>query len=140
MVRDPAAAEDITIEAFWRMFRARGRFDPTREFEPWARRIATNVALTHLRRLRPETVLETDVLAPEGPDAAEMDDLRTSIREALEELPVLLREIAILALIEDRPYREIAEAFGVSENAVKVRVFRAVRLLRKSLSRRGVTP
>ena len=140
MVRDHAAAEDITIEAFWRMFQARGRFDPAREFEPWARRIATNVALTHLRRLRPEAALETEFFAPEGPDAAEVADLRTRIREALDELPVLLREIAILALIEDRPYREIAEGFGVSENAVKLRVFRAVRLLRKSLSRRGVTP
>src|SRR5215207_1648535 len=28
VVRDPSAAEDLTLETFWRIYRARGRFDP----------------------------------------------------------------------------------------------------------------
>lgn len=40
-----------------------------------------------------------------------------------------IRVVAALALIEDRPYEEIAEALGTSVGAVKSRVFRAVRLL-----------
>src|SRR6266851_9285919 len=32
IVRDPAAAEDLTVETFWRIYRARARFDPTRSF------------------------------------------------------------------------------------------------------------
>src|SRR5438270_1831031 len=50
IVRDRGAAEDLTIETFWRIYRARARFDPRRSFAAWARRIATNVAITHLRR------------------------------------------------------------------------------------------
>jgi DNA-directed RNA polymerase specialized sigma24 family protein len=42
--------------------------------------------------------------------------------------------VATLALIEEEPYNEIAEAAGISVALVKVRVFRAVRLLRKKLS------
>jgi RNA polymerase sigma-70 factor (ECF subfamily) len=140
IVRDRSSAEDVTIEAFWRMYRARTQFDPSRAFEPWARRVATNVALSHLRSSRPAVSLDWDVAAPAQPDAAEQDDTRMRIREAFAELPALLRGVATLALIEDRPYREIADGFGISESAVKTRVFRAVRALRKSLKRKGVTP
>ena len=50
LVRDPAAAEDLTIETFWRIYRSRARFDPSRSFGAWARRIAVNVAIDHLNR------------------------------------------------------------------------------------------
>lgn len=140
IVRDRDVAEDVTIEAFWRMYKARKRFDPQRAFEPWARRIATNVAFTQLRSPSYETTLEADVPAGAGVDPAEASDLAVRIREAFADLPPLLRGVATLALIEDRPYREIGDALGLSENAVKIRVFRAVRILRKTLLRKGVTP
>ena len=49
IVRNPAAAEDLTVETFWRIHRAHARFEPARGFEPWARRIATRAALDWLR-------------------------------------------------------------------------------------------
>ena len=52
IVRDPAAAEDLTIETFWRIHRAHARFDPSRSFGAWARRIATNVAIDFLKSAR----------------------------------------------------------------------------------------
>src|ERR1700740_3427809 len=57
IVRDPAAAEDLTVETFWRIYRAHTCFEPARGFEPWARTIATRVALDWLRTRRPETDL-----------------------------------------------------------------------------------
>ena len=45
IVRDPAAAEDILVESFWRAFRARARFDVRRPFGAWLRRIASRAAL-----------------------------------------------------------------------------------------------
>ena len=54
IVRDPGIAEDLTVEALWRIYRARHQFRPERNFSPWARRIATNLALDHLRSRRPE--------------------------------------------------------------------------------------
>ena len=44
---------------------------------------------------------------------------------------------ATLALVEERPYQEIAEMLGVSLGTVKSRVFRATRLLRETLTREG---
>ena len=40
IVHDSGAAEDLTIETFWRIYRARARFDPSRSFGAGARRIA----------------------------------------------------------------------------------------------------
>src|SRR5208337_5382467 len=60
IVRDPSAAEDLTVETFWRIYRARSRFDAQRGFGPWARRIATNLALDHLSTERSSTTLLDD--------------------------------------------------------------------------------
>ncbi len=46
----------------------------------------------------------------------------------------------MLALVEEQPYDQIADALGTSVGAVKLRVFRAVRILRRQLSRLGVKP
>jgi RNA polymerase sigma-70 factor (ECF subfamily) len=45
-----------------------------------------------------------------------------------------------LAVVEERPYKEVAEALGISVAAVKLRVFRALRLLRKDLEQQGMKP
>src|SRR6516164_3325369 len=58
IVHDSGVAEDLTIETFWRIYRARARFDPRRSFGAWARRIATNLALEHVSRRRPEKALD----------------------------------------------------------------------------------
>jgi RNA polymerase sigma factor (sigma-70 family) len=140
IVRDPAIAEDLTVETFWRIHRGHARFDPARSFEAWARRIATNAALDHLRSAPPETELPDDL--PEAPlaDPGISQELRQKTARAFGRLPPKLRIAATLALIEEQPYKEIAEALGISTGAVKLRVFRALRLLRKSLQRQGIEP
>src|ERR1035438_5407339 len=52
IVRNPATAEELTVETFWRIHRAHARFESERGFEGWARRIATRVALDWLRMMR----------------------------------------------------------------------------------------
>jgi RNA polymerase sigma-70 factor (ECF subfamily) len=144
IVHDSGAAEDLTIETFWRIYRARTRFDPRRSFGPWARRIATNLALEHLGRRRTEKSLDDGLpmrgAATQTPDPAIGADVRARVLAAFDELPAKLRVAATLAMIEELPYAEIADALGISTNGVKSRVFRAVRLLRKSLEKRGVCP
>jgi RNA polymerase sigma-70 factor (ECF subfamily) len=140
MVRDPAAAEDLTVETFWRIYRARARFDPARSFGAWARRIATNAALDHLKTARPETDLPDDLPAAALPDPGISEELRRKTAGAFRRLPPKLQVAATLALIEEQPYKEIAEALGISTGAVKVRVFRALRFLRKELQRQGLNP
>lgn len=141
IVRDRATAEDLTIETFWRMYRAHARFDVARgNCGGWLRRIATNGALDHLRRKRREVALPEDPPdLPKAP-AAERSELRQTILSAVNRLSPRLRIAVLLALVEEEPYDSIAEALGISVSAVKVRVFRGVRILRKELSAAGVHP
>jgi RNA polymerase sigma-70 factor (ECF subfamily) len=135
IVRDTGAAEDLTVETFWRIYRARQRFDPAAgNFRAWARRIATNAALDHLRHAPKETELSQDYAAATHSDPAVRSELRGHLRRAFLELPAKYRVVATLALIEDEPYNDIADAVGISAVLVKVRVFRALRMLRKKLN------
>jgi RNA polymerase sigma-70 factor (ECF subfamily) len=138
IVRDVGSAEDLTVETFWRIHRAHARFNPQRSFGAWARRIATNVALDHLKRARREVTLPKDIAARVRPDPAISREVRDRIERALQELPAKLRAAATLALLEEEPYEEIANALGISVGAVKSRVFRAVRLLQTKLKGLGV--
>jgi len=144
IVHESGTAEDLTIETFWRIYRARARFDPTRSFGAWARRIATNLALEHLSRGRAEQSLHNGyarrITRIGAPDPAIAADICAKVLAALEELPAKLRVTVCLAMIEERPHAEIADALGISTNGVKSRVFRAIRLLRKNLEKRGVRP
>ncbi len=138
MVRDRGSAEDLTVETFWRIHRAHARFDPQRSFGAWARRIATNVALDYLKSVRREVTLPDDVAARVQPDPVISREVRDRIERAFQELPAKLRAVATLALVEEEPYEEIANALGISVGAVKSRVFRAVRLLQTKLKGLGV--
>jgi len=138
IVRDHGITEDLTVETFWRIYRSRSRFDTACNFRAWARRIATNAALDHLRHSRRETELPEDLAGPAAADPAVRREARERIRKAFQALPPKYRLVATLALIEEEPYNNIAEAAGMSVALVKVRVFRAVRMLRKKLNSLGV--
>jgi len=140
IVRDSAAAEDLTVEAFWRMYRARARFDPCGNCGAWLHRIAVNAALDHLRHAKRQVPLPEDFPAGQAPDSAVQRETRIAIQRALAELPPRLRVVVQLGLVENEPYNEIAAALGISVNAVKVRMFRGVRSLRKKLLEAGITP
>jgi RNA polymerase sigma-70 factor, ECF subfamily len=144
IVRDPSAAEDLTVETFWRIHRAHMRFEPSRPFEPWARRIATRAALDWLRARRPEVELTGQAAA--DPSSAPTADpgvaaeIRLKTAQAFARLPPRLRIAAVLAVVEEQPHKDIAAALGISVSAVKLRVFRALRLLRNDLESQGITP
>jgi RNA polymerase sigma-70 factor (ECF subfamily) len=164
IVRDHAAAEDATMDAFHRAWRSHAHFDPEGNFAGWIRRIATNLALDHLRAAKRNVPLETSGPVPgergaaavavevaasaaaaqstgvmrrapddAGADPAMRREQRDRIAAAFAELSPKLRAVATLALIEDVPYAEIADALGISEGTARVRAHRAMELLRDQL-------
>src|SRR5262249_60405511 len=82
IVRDPGAAEDLTVEAFWRLYQKRDRLDPSANCAAWLRRVATNLAIDHLRRAKPVEVLEGE-LVDKKREYVEQEQERTAIRDAL---------------------------------------------------------
>jgi RNA polymerase sigma-70 factor (ECF subfamily) len=142
IVRNRATAEDLTIETFWRVYRAHARFDVSKgQFAGWLRRIATNAALDFLRRTRREVPLPEDLPELRRTDCSVVQaELQRTLQASLQRLSPKLRVVVLLALVEEEPYEEIANSLGISVNAVKVRVFRGVRILRRELASAGVRP
>jgi RNA polymerase sigma factor (sigma-70 family) len=140
LVRDHTAAEDLTIEVFWRIYRAHARYDPSRSFGAWARQIASNAAIDHLRRVGRASAWR---LAPppvrHAPSSAQ-SDLQVRIERAFLQLPAGIRVVAELALIDGWPHDDIAAALGISRSAVKSRAFRGMRLLKDAFAREGIEP
>src|SRR5436190_24331724 len=92
IVRDPNAADDVLVEAFWRAYRGRARFDPSRSFGAWMRRIASNVALDALRTVRPRPGWRTadDTLpAPADPDRGLADSIALAFGRLLPKLRIV---------------------------------------------------
>ncbi len=139
IVRDPSAADDVVVETFWRAYRARARFDPARSFGAWLRRVATNAALDELRAARRRagwTGADERIPAPAGPEV----DIAEQIGRAFRELPPRLQLVAALALVEQQPYAEIADALDLPVGTVKSRVSRAAEALRRRLASLGIRP
>ena len=137
LLRDPAAAEDITAQAFERAYRRRRTFDRRRgEERAWLFGIARNAALDELRRRRR---LASMVVDPEDPDAeeaiedgAEVALRRTAVRAALAELTGREREIVALKFHAGLSSAELARVLGVSETNAGTLVYRVMEKLRKA--------
>jgi RNA polymerase sigma-70 factor (ECF subfamily) len=138
IVRNRHAAEDVTAEAFWRAYRSRATFDLARDFGAWMRRIATNAAIDRLQEARRDAgrhvPLEFDVAAEQRPSG----EIREEVAAAIARLSPKLRAVVLLMFVEGESYAEIADALGLSMTAVRLRMFRAVRQLRRYLDRSGL--
>jgi RNA polymerase sigma-70 factor, ECF subfamily len=133
--RDLHKVEDLAQETFVKAWRALDSFDGRAPLEHWLSRIATRVAIDHLRRSKR---LQMEVGLPElGEDALDWlqsDDEKNELdgRAAAELLGLALRELspvdrAVITMqeIEGRSVKEIAAAIGSSGIAVRVRALRA---------------
>lgn len=134
LLRDRAAAEDVTSATFERAYRKRRTFNRRRgEERAWLFGIARNAALDELRRRRRVARLAAE---PEEEtaveDGAEVALRRTAVRSALGKLPARDRELVALKFHAGLTNAELARVLGVSESAVGTRVYRVVEKLRKA--------
>jgi RNA polymerase sigma-70 factor (ECF subfamily) len=125
------AAEDLAQDTFVRAYQALGRYDATYPFRGWLLVIATRLAVNHLARRR-EQPLGDGLPVPQ----AEADPSRPlSEQDALQALTLRLESaLALLApdarALYEMRFRqemgidELAVHFGISTNALKVRIHR----------------
>jgi RNA polymerase sigma-70 factor (ECF subfamily) len=138
LTRDHAAADDLTVDVFWRIYRAHARFDPARSFGAWARQIASNAAIDHLRRAARERARSVAPPVSRPAESAARRDLDVRVERAFLTLPPKLRVVAELAFVENWPQEEIASALDLSRSAVKARAFRAMKFLKDALKQEGI--
>jgi len=141
---DPSLADDLTQEAFLRVHRARGSFEPGAAALPWVFAIARNVFLDHARRPKVHRLVASSQGQPppereaapdtQGEEVAIAHEMLGIVRRTLAALPVLQREAFILLRFEGMSVRDAAQVLGATEGAVKIRAFRAYEALRDALA------
>lgn len=128
---DEDLAHDAFQEAFMRLYEHRQSYDG-RNFMVWFFTIVRNVCL-NLRRNKKVTVPFETSCANEAPAKVRDVVLHEHIAVALNQLPMDHREALVLYEYDGYSYQEIADITGVSIATVKIRIFRARKLLRTLL-------
>jgi RNA polymerase sigma factor (sigma-70 family) len=137
LLRDRAAAEDVTALAFERAYRRRRTFHPERgSARAWLFGIARNAALDELRRRKRTATMETEPVAeaPGPDDEAERALRRAALRVALASLAPRDRELIALKFHAGLDNAELAAVLGCSVTNAGTRLHRAVEKLRKAMT------
>ena len=150
IVRDPGATEDLVQEIGLRVWTRADQWDGRGAVRAWLFRIATNLALNHLRtiRRRCERPLEpagedpdedafmpawmVDAAAQEPAQEVERAERDAALRRIVEDLPPDKREVLRMVYDWEMDLREVAERLDIPEGTVKSRLYHA----RKQLAER----
>jgi RNA polymerase sigma-70 factor (ECF subfamily) len=133
---DRALADDAAQDAIQQAFRALDRFDETRPFAPWLKRIAVNRAIDQLRRRRKLDVLGDESAVLHGwkvGEAADADLRLWAVADAVAALGAAKRTVVVLHYWLDLPVEEIAGVLGLPIGTVASRLSRALADLRHVL-------
>jgi RNA polymerase sigma-70 factor, ECF subfamily len=147
LVRQPAEAEDLFQQTWLRLAERIRHFDANRNFEAWLFTLARNLAIDHLRRIRPESLDEPVVGDASGETAADrlvsrerpalegiLERERSGrLAEVLETLPMSYREVLTLRFEEEMKLEEIAQVIGAPLSTVKSRLRRSLEQMRERL-------
>ena len=145
MAGDSAVAQDLLQETFLRVWTRAAQWDGRGSFKAWLYRIATNLALNHLRsmRRRKEQPLEIagewdsdaddyvspawaiDAAAPEPEDVLEMAERHERYRRLVDRLPEEKREVLHLVHEVEMSLQDAADELGIPEGTVKSRLYYA---------------
>jgi RNA polymerase sigma-70 factor (ECF subfamily) len=151
LTNDYDSAVDLAQETFLRVFRAADRYQASYAFSTYIYRIATNLAITELRkrkrhrlvsltgffqshdRFDEATELDPADLTPLPDVTLVEDERRAAVARAIATLPEKYRVPLVLRDVEERSYEEIARILEMSEGTVKSRISRARAFLRDKL-------
>ncbi|HXE91126.1 MAG TPA: RNA polymerase sigma factor [Terriglobales bacterium] len=149
ILREDAEAEDVMQEAYVRAYEHLDQFAGRAKFSTWLTKIAVHEALARAQKrgrfdgLDSIADLEGDIMAslskPEQtPErAAAQGETARLLEQSIEALPAAYRSVLVLRDVEEMSTAETAEALGLTESNVKIRLHRAHALLRRELYARA---
>ena len=149
MVQNYAVAEELAQEVFLRVYRSRESYEASAKFTTWLYRIATNLAVNHIRDTRherPENTVSLDEPDEESGRTPDLPDHVPTAEEALVQrerlavirqrvlaLPERQRVAVVMHKYQQMDYRQISDVLKLSESATKSLLFRAYETLREQL-------
>jgi RNA polymerase sigma-70 factor, ECF subfamily len=134
MLGNRALAEETAQEVFLRIWRALGAFRGESSLSTWVYAITRNACLTAVERMKTaatESLADPDILRKAQTRELERAprEPRTDVQAWLAELPESQRQAVTLFYLEERSYKEVAEALGAPMGTVKTWICRGRRAL-----------
>lgn len=131
-------AEDVVQEVLIKLWNQRDSLREIVSLESYAITITRNLSLDHLRRAGNKTVsMDGEYIIPERSvnpyDSIYAQEGIRRIHALLAELPEKQRSCMQLRDFEGKNYREIADIMGITEDQVKVNIFRARKYIKEHL-------
>jgi RNA polymerase sigma-70 factor (ECF subfamily) len=130
--------EDVAQDVFVRLYYSLDQLRAVEVFEPWLYRLTTNAAYDYLRRrrrngdVRMADLSEEQMVAADAAESGRRSADEAAALETRETVETLFGEISeedriLLTLkeVQGLSLRELSQVYGVNENALKVRLFRA---------------
>lgn len=128
IVRQVAPAEDITQDAFLKVWLALDAYDGRASVGTWVYAIARNTALNYLRSQSYRQTAPLDSVREPAADAANES---TDVRQLVSQLPEEQREVIELFYLQEQSVSDVSEMLDLPEGTVKSHLYRA----RKTLAR-----
>lgn len=141
VLRNHHDAEDATQETFMRVLRYRRKMTGVQDSRTWLARIAWRVAVDRRKRTREvqmedgnQTMTELRSQAIAADEAMLGAEKIGSLQRLIAKLPAKLRDPLTLSTVEEMSPKDISNILGISEAAVRARMFRARQILREKLT------
>ena len=144
-VKNYEDAEELTIEVFFKAYRALNTWKPQARFSTWLYKIAHNLSIDfHRAKARRQTYsLDDEELSIDEPTAVDLwsnpewdieeKDRHRVIRDAMDQLSPKQKAVFMLNRYQGLQIKEITEVLGMAEGTVKIHLHRAVKKLQTLL-------
>lgn len=140
LVRSSEVAEEIVQESFTQLFLNREKLQDAEALFPYLYVVSKRLSISYFRKkvvreqYRDYAAQEMNRIAVSGQKVIEENDLIEIVKEAIAELPEQQGLIYHMNKMEDRPYKEIAEVFGLSVHTVRNHIANASKVIRIKLN------
>ncbi|PIE02337.1 MAG: RNA polymerase subunit sigma-24 [Acidobacteria bacterium] len=148
MINQKDTAMELCQEVFLKVFKSLKQYNPEYKFTTWIHRIASNATIDWIRKKKLPTYsmesavnedtptlehqLKSTALNPQ--ESLEMSQLKSRIMIAIDELPIIYKELILLRHINHLSYDDIAKAVDLPLGTVKNRIFRGREMLKSALA------
>ena len=141
-VKNYEDAEELTIEVFFKVYRALHKWKPQAKFSTWLYKIAYNVSIDHHRAKKRHIThsLDNNLLSIDEPTAKDLGsdpeklivekDRHRVINQAVDHLSQNQKKVFLMNRYDGLQIKEIAEILGIAEGTVKIHLHRAIKKLR----------
>ena len=133
---DRPLAEDAAQQAFATACAKMRSLRQSDRFGPWLGTICRNAAQDMARARRRDAALQR-VAAVEEPVPSDSDGFDRAVKDAVDGLPSMYREVVVLHYYSEMSYQQIESALGISTDVVKGRLARARKQIQVHLEKEG---